>query len=94
MLLNAHTWPDGSALGNQLLERPAPRRPDRRPGNRPVQKLCYRVTRRVEVLATAGVPDYYSRTGTPQLAIIVCSGRRLGPGQWEKRTIWYASPST
>ena len=58
------------------------------------QRLCYRVTKRVEVLATARVPAYYSRTGTPQLAIIVCSGRRLGPGQWEKRTIWYASPSS
>jgi hypothetical protein len=94
VLLNAHTWPDGSALGNQLLEG---LRHDGRivvQGNRPAQKLCYRVTRKVEVLASAGAPDYYSKTGTPQLAIIVCSGRRLGPGQWEKRTIWYAAPST
>jgi hypothetical protein len=94
VLLNAHTWPDGSALGNQLL---AGLHRDGRivvQGQRPAQKLCYRVTRRVEVLASAGAPGYYSRTGTPQLAIVVCSGRRLGPGQWEKRTIWYASPST
>jgi hypothetical protein len=93
VLLNAHTWPDGSALGNQLL---GGLHQDGRiivVGHRPAQKLCYRVTRRIEVLATAHVPGYYSRTGTPQLAIIVCSGRRLGPGQWEKRTIWYATPS-
>jgi hypothetical protein len=94
VLLNAHTWPDGSALGNQLLS--GLHRDGRIvvQGHRPAQKLCYRVTRRVEVLASAGAPDYYSRTGTPQLAIIVCSGRRLGPGNWEKRTIWYATPST
>jgi hypothetical protein len=94
VLLNAHTWPDGSALGNQLLDG---LHLDGRivvQGHGPAQKLCYRVTRRLEVLASAGAPDYYSRTGTPQLAIVVCSGRRLGPGQWEKRTIWYASPST
>jgi hypothetical protein len=94
VLLNAHTWPDGSALGNELL---AGLHLDGRivvRGHRPAQKLCYRVIRRLEVLATAKVPDYYSRTGAPQLAIIVCSGRRLGPGDWEKRTIWYATPST
>ena len=93
VLLNAHTWPDGTALGNALLT-------GLHDNGRIVvhgqgaQRLCYRVTKRVEVLATAHVPEYYSRTGTPQLAIIVCSGRRLGPGQWEKRTIWYASPSS
>ena len=93
VLLNTHTWPDGSALGNQLL---SGLHHDGRiilVGHRHAQKLCYRVTRRIEVLATANVPEYYSRDGIPQLAIIVCSGRRLGPGNWEKRTIWYASPS-
>ena len=55
-------------------------------------QLCYRVTERVEVLAEDGLPRYYAKTGRPQLAIVVCSGRRLGPGVWEKRTIWFASP--
>jgi hypothetical protein len=93
VLLNAHTWPDGSALGNALLQG---LHHDGRivVHGKKRQELCYRVTRRVEVLATAHVPEYYSRTGTPQLAIIVCSGRRLGPEQWEKRTIWYATPSS
>lgn len=93
VLLNAHTFPDGSALGNKMLDGL------RRDGRIVVegakgQKLCYRVNKRVEVLATANVPAYYSRNGTPQLAIIVCSGQRLGPGQWTKRTIWYAVPSS
>lgn len=92
VLLNAHTWPDGSALGNDLL-----RTLDR--GDRIVVRgssaaLCYRVTEKVEVSAAQGLPRYYESDGPPRLAIVVCSGRRLGPGQWENRTIWFASPRT
>lgn len=91
VLLNAHTYPDGSALGNRLLLGLAR-------GSRIVvrdggERLCYRVTQEVQVLATDGLADYYAKKGKPQLAIVVCSGRRLGAGQWEKRTIWFASPS-
>ncbi|MFC5731584.1 hypothetical protein ACFPQB_21920 [Nocardioides vastitatis] len=32
-------------------------------------------------------------TGRPRLAILVCSGRRLGPGSWSRRTVWYAEPT-
>ena len=90
VLLNAHTWPDGSALGNQLLR--SLDRGDRIRVRGAKTQLCYRVTERVEVLAEDGLPRYYAKTGRPQLAIVVCSGRRLGPGVWEKRTIWFASP--
>ena len=38
------------------------------------------------------MPRYYSRDGAPQLAILACSGTRLGPGIWTKRTVWFASP--
>jgi hypothetical protein len=91
VLLNAHTWPDGTALGNHLLA-------GLQPGGRIVvhgsrgQELCYRVTGRTEVDADASVPEYFATHGPPQLAIIVCSGTRLGPGNWTKRTIWYAAP--
>ena len=92
VLLNAHTWPDGSALGNRLLA-------GLDTGDRIVvqgadSRLCYRVTERVEVPAERGLPRYYKKRGPPQLAIVVCSGRRLGPGLWENRTVWFASPST
>jgi hypothetical protein len=90
VLLNAHTWPDGSALGNRLLE--SLDRGDRIRVQGARSQLCYRVTERVEVLAEDGLPRFYAKTGRPQLAIVVCSGRRLGPGVWEKRTIWFASP--
>jgi hypothetical protein len=91
VLLNAHTWPDGSALGNRLLA-------GLQTGDRIVvagskQRLCYRVTERVEVLATDGLARYYATDGPPQLAIVVCSGRRTAPGVWTHRTVWFASPS-
>lgn len=91
VLLNAHTWPDGSALGNRLLA--ALGRGDRIVVQGADAELCYRVTERVEVLAERGLPRYYETDGPPQLAIVVCSGRRLGPGLWEKRTVWFATPA-
>ncbi len=91
VLLNAHTYPDSSALGNDLLLKVA--RGDRitlrGAGS---QRLCYTVRTVTQVPADEGLPAYYSRTGRPQIAIVVCSGARLGPGRWESRTIFYASP--
>ena len=91
VLLNAHTWPDGSALGNAMLDRL--KVGDAIVVHGATSSLCYRVTQRIEVLASKGYADYYNRTGPPRLAIVVCSGRRIGPGDWTKRTIWFASPS-
>jgi len=91
VLLNAHTWPDGTALGNRLLA--GLHKGDRIVVHGAVARLCYRVTERVEVPADKNMPRYYDKTGRPQLAIVVCSGRRLGPGVWTKRTVWFASPS-
>ncbi len=90
VLLNAHTWPDGSALGNRLLD--GLHRGDRIVVQGARTRLCYRVTKRVEVSAAEGLASYYDTSGKPQLAIVVCSGRRLGPGRWENRTVWFASP--
>jgi hypothetical protein len=95
VLLNAHTWPDDSALGNHLLDRLQVggriivhgRSPDGKP-----QTLCYQVTKRDVIVASDGSAEYYERTGPPQIALIVCSPPRLGPGNWLHRTIWYASP--
>jgi hypothetical protein len=91
VLLNAHTWPDGSALGNRLLA-------DLHRGDRIVvlgakTRLCYRVIERLQVPAERGMSRYYATKGPPHLAIVVCSGRRLGPGVWTKRTVWFAAPS-
>ncbi len=91
-LLNAHTWPDGTALGNALLA-------ELDEGDELVLRgesgrVCYEVTDRIQV--RDGDPKararYYSKRGSPQVAIIVCSGTRLGPGRWTHRTMWFASP--
>lgn len=89
-LLNAHTFPDGSALGNRLLAKLEPGDPIFVDG--PLGKICYQVTDRVEVPVTDKGIRYYATSGQPQIAIIVCSGKRVGPGRWTKRTMWYASP--
>lgn len=93
--MTAHTYPrDGSyglALGNRLLAK-------LRKGDlliatgRDGHRLCYRVTRVMRVRATRSVPAYYTSTGKPRLAILVCSGNRRGPGDWSHRTIWFATP--
>lgn len=90
-LLNAHTYPNGTALGNKLLAKLDRGDPIvlRGPGGR----LCYTVNDREEVPELDRGLRYFAKTGKPQIAILVCSGKRLGPGQWTKRTIWYASPT-
>jgi len=91
VLLNAHTWPDGSAVGNVMLDK-------LHEGDRIIlrggrSELCYTVSERIEVLASKGYAPYYARDGLPQIALIVCSGKRLGPGEWTHRTIWFAGPT-
>jgi hypothetical protein len=55
-------------------------------------RLCYRVFMRIELSVEEGYPPYYAEHGPPRAAIIVCSGRRTGPGEWSHRTIWFARP--
>lgn len=96
VLLNTHTWPDGTAMGNKLLAglqvggriELATGRGEAR------QVACYRVTERTEVLATDGFPGWDAVDGPPEVVIVVCSGKRLGPGNWTHRTLWFASPAT
>lgn len=90
-ILTIHTWPDGSALGNRLLAGFGE-------GDRLVlraggKRVCYRVSERLKVLLEeAPVDRVYDVTGPPQVVIIVCSGTRLGPGNWTHRTLWFARP--
>lgn len=91
VLLNTHTWADGSALGNALLDNLE--KGDRILVAGGAHQLCYRVTKRIEVLASRGYAPYYAAHGPPRVAIIVCSGTRTGPGQWTHRTIWFARPA-
>lgn len=93
VLFNAHTWPWGTApaLGNLMLLH-------LRVGGRIVlfgaagEHLCYTVTKQVEIRAEQTYPAYYDDQGPPQIAIMVCSGVRRGPGDWANRMVWFASP--
>ena len=91
VLLNTHTWPDGSSLGNRFLDQ-------LQEGDRFVLRngevqLCYRVTERTEVsIENPPLDRVYDDEGPPQAVMIVCSGTRLGPGQWTHRTLWFATP--
>jgi len=88
--LNAHTWPNGAALGNEMLARfDVGDVLTLRNGD---TKLCYRVTKRVEVDGYATYDPFYVLDGPPEFAFIVCSGQRLGPGNWNKRTVWFGKP--
>jgi len=90
--IDAHTYPDGSALGNKLLRQ-------LQVGDRYIlkgadgQKQCYRINERHEYPRDQVPTSRIFRTGgPPQVAIIVCSGRRIGPGNWLKRTVWFGTP--
>jgi len=88
--LNAHTWPNGAALGNAMLARfDVGDVLTLRDG---ATKVCYRVTKRVEVDGYSTYDPFYALDGPSEFAFIVCSGRRLGPGNWDKRTIWFGKP--
>ena len=88
VLLNTHTWEDGTALGNTLLagldlgDRIFVRGDD--------ALVCYEVNMRIEVPVEEGYRPYYEEDGPPRVAIIVCSGTRSPTGEWSHRTIWFA----
>lgn len=88
VLVNTHTWADGTAAGNALLD-------GLHVGDRIVLRgdghvQCYEVHERAEVEADARFPSYYDTDGRHQVAIVVCSGERTGPGEWTHRTLWFA----
>lgn len=87
-IMTVHTYPDGSALGNLLLARlqEGDRMTVFGPGK---EQLCYRVFDRVQIPFNASGERFYDDVGPHDLVFIVCSGTRLGPGEWTHRTIWY-----
>lgn len=88
---DAHTWPDGSALGNQMLS-------NLHKGDTVVladghgRQVCYRIVSRTQY-PRSRVPMNAIVNGSGKgqtLSMVVCSGRRLGPGNWTDRTVWVA----
>lgn len=91
--LNAHTWPDGSALGNAMLRKLRKGRIIWLQGD--VRAACYKIVKRAAYpRSKAPLKKILGARGKPRLAIIVCSGKRLGPRNWSDRTVWFAVPYT
>jgi hypothetical protein len=87
VILDAHTWPDGSALGNAMLRRL--RKGDVIKLSSHGHAVCYRITSRKQYPRNrVPVRKIFRTGGAPRVAIFVCSGKRLGPGDWLKRTVW------
>ncbi len=90
--LVAHTYPPGQvALGNQLFDELQVGDVITVQGSS--DSLEYKVTERLQVT----VADYpqervLSTDGQPILTVTICSGERLGPGNWSMRTVWIATP--
>lgn len=91
VLLNTHTWPNGAAMGNRLLEG-LQVGDDLRLEGADGAFACYRVGERVEVRVEDGYPGWSADDGPPRVVIVVCSGERRGPGDWSHRTLWFADP--
>jgi hypothetical protein len=92
VILSGHSWPDGSALGNAMLA-------NLQVGDRIVmigadgKHACYAVSKR-QSYPVAKVPTRraFRTNGPERLVIVACSGKRVGPGDWLRRTLWYATP--
>ncbi len=89
VLLSAHTWPDGSALGNAMLRKLGS-------GDRITligkygEQACYGIHKRVSYPKDEVPREAFSSSGFERLVIVTCSGKRYGPGNWSHRTLWYA----
>lgn len=92
VILSGHAWPDGSALGNAMVRYLQVGHRVKLFGKKG-QRACYEITQRTSYPANAvPVRKAFRPRGPEQLVIVTCSGRRLGPGHWTRRTIWYAVP--
>lgn len=90
---DAHTWPDGSALGNKLLKGLVKGDTIVLTDANAQKRVCYRVVSRKQY-PRAKVPMSAVVEGSRRsqsLTIVVCSGKRLGPGNWTDRTVWIAT---
>ncbi len=87
VVIDAHTWPDGSALGNAMLNKL--RKGDRLRLSSAKHAVCYRIVSRTSYPRDRiPLAKIFRTGGAPRVVIFVCSGKRLGPGNWLRRTVW------
>jgi hypothetical protein len=93
---DAHTYPNAAgtgmgpasaALGNLLYTKLFPGHYIwLRSSNGPT--ACFKVVSRTNYWANQVPAATYSYSGRYRLTITICSGKRLGPGRWDHRTVW------
>ena len=93
VLMNAHVWPDGSAIGNRFNATARTGKIIKVMGAQG-QVQCYRLTKRILQRPTRRFAKRYygSVNSAPRLAILTCAGTRRGPGDWSHRSAWFAKP--
>jgi hypothetical protein len=95
VVLDAHSWPDGSALGNWLMT-------NLKVGQTLIlsgsinQRQCYRIASQ-KVYPALDVPwkqtyGPYPPGAPARLTITICYWPRLGPENWANREVWVAEP--
>lgn len=91
-IFTSHTYGNGSATADLLLAKLAVGGSVTVSGKN--AEVSYVVTKRLQVLQdSVSAAKRVNRLDDPHaIAIIVCSGTRLGPGEWSHRTIWFAEP--
>jgi hypothetical protein len=97
VVMTAHSWPDGTALGNWLMTHLAVGDVLVLDGDHG-QRQCYRIAGK-QIYPRESVP--WTQTygphppGTPpRLTITICYWPRLGPENWLNREVWTAVPIT
>lgn len=93
ILMIAHSYPDGSALGNDMVRRLKLGMIIKvYGGNGEIQ--CYKVVVKKTAKPSKQLSRFYYGTNRsePRLALITCSGTRISAGVWTTRTIWFAKP--
>ena len=90
VVTDAHSYPDGSALGNTFMAKLHQGSLVELRGDGGT--ACYRIVSQT-VYDQDHVPTYpFSTDGPARLSIIICYWPRLGPGNWQNRMIWEARP--
>lgn len=92
-ILTTHAWPDFSALGNIMTAKFGVGEVIMLANGK--AHLCYLVKQKIHASVQwleQHIDIYDDRRSPAQVAMVTCSGVRLGPGNWDHREIWLAVP--
>lgn len=92
VVLTIHTWHQGGALGNRLLNNTPSVGSKFVMSDSKGNQACYSYTGKKKIAVSDYDPDsdiLYNDHGKPQIAIIVCDDY-AGPDDWRSRVIFYA----